>query len=197
MLFRGLPRVVNLPNTLTLSRIISVPLVVWLLWVPEPAPERNLAAAVIFGLAAATDLLDGFLARRRDAVTAVGKLLDPVADKLLVAAGLIMLALAGRVPTWMVWVILGREVLVSTIRVLALREGLIISAHFLGKNKALFQMTAIFFLILDSHIIVWGNLSLGMLLIWVALVLTVISGAEYLWRFGYLFLGPGNGNAKS
>jgi CDP-diacylglycerol--glycerol-3-phosphate 3-phosphatidyltransferase len=189
--------VLNLPNTLTLSRIISAPLVVWLLWAPEPTAERNLAAAVIFALAATTDLLDGYLARRRDAITAVGKLLDPLADKILVGTGLIMLALAGRVPAWMVWVILGREVLVSAIRVIALREGLVISAHFLGKNKALFQMTAIFFLILDSNIPIWGNLSLGLLLMWVALALTVVSGFEYLWRFGYLLLGRGRGNAKS
>ncbi len=197
MPFRYWPRVMNLPNTLTGLRIACVPLVVWLLWHPHPRPESNLMAALVFALAAATDLLDGFFARRGDQVTAVGKLLDPIADKLLVAAGLIMLAVNGRMPVWMVYVILGREVLVTGLRVLALREGLIIAAHFLGKNKAMFQMAAIFFLILDRQIDVGLGLSLGMLLMWVALVLTVVSGLEYVGRFGQLVFGRGEDSTKS
>ena len=178
------PRVINLPNALTSLRILCVPLVVWLLM--SPGPGHQVLAALLFALAALTDLLDGFLARRSDQVTLLGKLLDPIVDKLLVTAGLVMLLYLGLAPAWMVWVIVAREVVVTGIRVLALKDGEVIESHMLGKQKAVFQMVAIFFLILGGSLFGIRMDMVGLGLLWVAVVLTVLSGLIYIWEFGQL-----------
>jgi CDP-diacylglycerol--glycerol-3-phosphate 3-phosphatidyltransferase len=175
---------VNLPTYLTLARICLVPLVVVFLISSESI--HSLVAAILFGAAALTDWLDGLLARRRRQVTTLGKLLDPVADKLLVASALISLVQAGRVGAWIVVLIVGREFAVTGLRGASAAQGVIVAASDLAKYKTVFQYVAVTLLILEKSVPVgleseFAYLSRGML--WAALVLTVVSGVEYFVRF--------------
>lgn len=171
----------NLPNGLTIGRIMAVPLIVLLLFYPGKAV--SFIAAMIFLFAAITDGFDGYIARRQNVVTTLGKFLDPLADKLLVITSLIMLIHLGRVPAWIVAMIAGREMAVTGLRAIAINEGLIISASKLGKYKTLLQVIATTTLIghysyysIDLH-------NVGMIFLWAALVLTVWSGLEYFRGF--------------
>jgi len=137
-------------------------------------------AAIIFGLAAATDWLDGHLARVTNQVTLLGKLLDPVADKLLVMAALLPLVELDRVAAWIVVIIIGREFAVSGLRIIASAYGVNIAAGDLGKYKMAAEIVAILFLILDFNIIFHY---LGQVSIWVAMFLSVISGVGYFFDF--------------
>lgn len=175
---------VNLPNQLTLCRICLVPLVVGFLISTDYT--HSLLAAGLFGAAAMTDWLDGYLARRRRQVTTLGKLLDPVADKLLVAAGLVSLVQVGRVDAWIVVLIIGREFAVTGLRVISATQGAVIPASDLAKYKTAFQYVAVTLLILEKAVPAglegeYVYLSRGML--WAALILTVVSGVEYFVRF--------------
>ena len=170
----------NLPNSLTLSRILLIPVFVWLF--SSPTVERTFAAAVVFVTAALTDLLDGYVARRRGEITNLGKLLDPVADKLLVAAGLVLLVQFQRVEVWLVIAIIAREIIVTGARAVAAREGFVVSADSLGKVKVVCQIIGIIALILEEVLVV-PLLSLHMLgtwLLWAALFFAVVSGTRYI-----------------
>lgn len=174
----------NLPTYLTLGRICLVPLVVVFLISTESI--HALVAAILFGAAALTDWLDGLLARRRRQVTTLGKLLDPVADKLLVAAALISLVQVGRVGAWIVVLIVGRELAVTGLRGVSATQGVVLGASDIAKYKTAFQYLAITLLILEKNVPVgleaeYVYLSRGML--WAALVLTVVSGIDYFVRF--------------
>ncbi|HEX9022356.1 MAG TPA: CDP-diacylglycerol--glycerol-3-phosphate 3-phosphatidyltransferase, partial [Geobacteraceae bacterium] len=141
----------NLPNILTLLRIACIPLLVVILL--SPSREAGFWAALIFAAASITDWLDGYLARRMGIVTVFGKFLDPIADKLIVMAALIMLLPYGNVSAWMVLVILGREIIITGLRGIASTEGIVIPASDLGKFKTIFQIVAILGLLLhyDYH----------------------------------------------
>ncbi len=139
-------KLLNLPNILTLSRIAAVPIVVLLLLFESK--QNCFWAAFVFTAASITDWLDGYLARKWGIVTILGKFLDPLADKLIVMAALIMLIPLDRVPAWAVFVILARELIVSGIRSIASSEGIVIAASDLGKYKTIFQMVAIVGLLL-------------------------------------------------
>lgn len=167
----------NLPNTITLGRILLIPLFVWLAY--EPGPWRSFWAAVVFLIAALTDLLDGYLARKNNQVTALGKLLDPVADKLLTLAGFVMLVDQGLAAAWIVIVILGREVAVTGLRAIAAAEGLIMPADEWGKWKTVIQITAIIMLILGWQIWIFDVGEIGTWVLWASTVLAVYSGARY------------------
>ncbi len=174
---------VNLPNLLTLSRLLLIP--VFVMVFSDPTPNRSLLAAAVFLVAALTDLLDGYLARRRSQVTKLGKLLDPIADKLLVLSGLILLVQYERLAAWIAIVIIAREVTVTGIRALAATDGIIISAETAGKYKMVAQVIAILLLILPDHALV-AHISLHLLgtaILYVALALGLYSGAQYV--FGY------------
>lgn len=173
----------NLPNLLTLGRILLIP--VFVLLFLTPTAERALAAAVVFVVAAVTDLLDGYLARRRSQVTKLGRLLDPIADKLLVLSGLIMLVQIQRVHAVVAILIIAREVAVTGIRAVAASEGLVISAETIGKYKMVMQVVAIVILILEEAVApVLGDLhQLGTVLLYVALGLGLVSGLRYLLEF--------------
>ncbi len=171
----------NVPNLLTLMRIAAIPLVVGFLFSPDPF--SSFWAALLFGIASVTDLLDGYIARQNKSETAIGKLLDPLADKLLINSALIMLIPLGRVSAWIVAVIIGREMVVTTLRGVSAADGVVIAANWTGKLKALVQLTATNLLILhypyfslDIHLI-------GTILIWIALVLTVWSGLDFIFRY--------------
>lgn len=174
----------NLPNTLTLFRIGCVPLLVVLLFFPQKA--TSLLAAVVFGLASISDLLDGFLARRRQMVTTLGQFLDPLADKLIVSAALIMLIPLGRVPAWMVVVIIGRELAITGLRSVAVTEGKVISASELGKKKMVFQIVAILGLLLHYEYFGVDCHTVGMSFMWLAVIVTLWSGFAYFRSFWHV-----------
>ncbi|MFQ5897946.1 MAG: CDP-diacylglycerol--glycerol-3-phosphate 3-phosphatidyltransferase [Candidatus Methylomirabilia bacterium] len=175
--------IVNLPIGLTLARIVLVPFVV--MFLISSSRVHVFIAAVIFVAASLTDWLDGLVARRRNQVTTLGKLLDPVADKLLVAAALVALFQLEKVAAWMVLVIVGRELAVTGLRAVSASVGIVVPASQLGKYKTLSQYAAITLLILEQGVpsqygsVHW--LAAGAL--WVALLLTVVSGAHYFIRF--------------
>lgn len=173
----------NLPNLLTVTRILLIPVFVMLF--STPSPERSVAAAVVFVVASVTDLLDGYLARRSGQVTKLGKLLDPIADKLLVLSALILLVNIDRVGALVAIVIIAREVAVTGIRAIAAGEGMIIPAETTGKYKMVLQVVAIVFLILEgTEAEVLGNLHLaGLATLYFSLALSYISGARYVWSF--------------
>lgn len=173
---------VNLPNLLTFSRLLLIPIFVLLF--SQPTPERSLAAAVVFGIAAITDLLDGYLARRRSEVTRLGRLLDPVADKLLVLSGLILLVEFHRVSAIVAILMIAREVAVTGVRAISAAEGIVLSAETIGKYKMTAQVLAILFLIVaDSVDPDWNFYAIGNILLYSALMLGLISGAKYLITF--------------
>jgi len=185
------PPILNLPNILTMTRIAAIPLMAALLM--SPTQSAGFWAAAVFSLASITDWLDGFLARRMGIVTIFGKFLDPIADKLIVMAALIMILPFGRVPAWMVLVILGREIIITGLRGIASSEGIVIQASDLGKFKTIFQLVAIIGLLLHydynwlfgiEHQWVHVNMhNVGMFFLWIATLLTVWSGVDYLARF--------------
>lgn len=179
----------NLPIALTLFRIVLVPLII--VFVISSDRLWVLIAAVIFVAASLTDWLDGRMARRRNQVTQFGTLLDPVADKLLVAAALVALVQVEMIAAWVAMVIIGRELAVTGLRGVALSMGVVVPASKLGKLKTVSQYVAITILILERgvppeygpfHLISVGAL-------WGALALTVVSGADYFYRF-FLKAGP-------
>ena len=170
----------NLPNSLTLSRILLIPVFVFLF--STPTAERSVAAALVFLIAALTDLLDGYLARRRGQITNLGKLLDPVADKLLVASGLILLVQYQRIEVWLVIVIIARELAVTGARTVAAKEGFILPADSMGKVKVVCQVSGILCLILEETLILpfLSLHTIGMSVLYCALILALISGGRYI-----------------
>jgi len=181
----------NVPNSLTLARIAAVPVVMVLLMFESPS--NCFWAALVFTLAAITDWLDGYLARKWEIVTVLGKFLDPLADKLIVMVALIMLIPLDRVPAWAVFIILAREMLVTGLRSIASSEGIVIAASPLGKYKTIFQMISIVGLLLHYRYYWFFGLELdilypsmhnvGIIFFYVAFILTVWSGADYLVKF--------------
>ncbi len=164
----------NLPNALTLLRILAVPVVVVALL--GETPNGDTLAAIVFALAAATDGLDGYFARSRGSITTFGKLMDPLADKLLIIGALVSLVSLNRLEAWIAMVIIAREIAVTILRTIAAERGLVISASWLGKAKTALQIGAIFALIIANPA------PLGVdLLVYAALVATVISGADYFF----------------
>jgi CDP-diacylglycerol---glycerol-3-phosphate 3-phosphatidyltransferase len=146
----------NLPNTLTVTRIFLVPLLVVVLLTEFQGRmvlgvRKEIVGAAIFGLASLTDWLDGYLARRRKQVTALGQIMDPLADKLLISAALVSLVQMNLAPAWMVAVIIGREFAVTGLRSLAYTRGVVIAASPLGKIKMIAQVVAILLLILGRE----------------------------------------------
>ena len=168
----------NHPNGLTLIRIALIPLIILLFSFPS-SRFMVFMAALVFGSAAFTDYLDGFLARRQGKVTFLGKALDPVADKLLTSSAFIMLAAHGWVPAWMVCVIIGRELAITGLRSVIAGKGADISASRLGKLKTGFQIAAIIPLMIHYPFLELDCAGIGLVLIWVALAFTVWSGVDY------------------
>ncbi len=168
----------NLPNALSLVRIFLVPvLVVFLIVVPRP---YNLTAAAVFLAAVMTDWLDGRIARSMRQVTTLGKLLDPVADKLLISASLISLVQVGRVPAWMVVLIVGRDLAITGLRGIAASQNVIIQATELGKATMIAEVIAVALLILDYPAI---SVPLGQAALAVAILLSLASGVTYFHKF--------------
>ena len=163
----------NLPNALTLIRILLVPVLVVALTVETPGGDT--IAAIVFAIAALTDGLDGYIARSREAITTFGKVMDPIADKLLIAAALISLVSLDRVDAWVAMVIIAREFAVSGLRVAAGQQGIVIPASILGKAKTILQVAMVMALIAaDDSGAAWVQA-----LVYAAVALTLVSGADY------------------
>ncbi|TLY36914.1 MAG: CDP-diacylglycerol--glycerol-3-phosphate 3-phosphatidyltransferase [Nitrospirae bacterium] len=172
----------HLPNALTVSRILLIP--VFVLFFLEPTPERSIMAAAVFGLAALTDAIDGYIARRWGQVTRLGKLLDPIADKLLVLTALFLLVDFDRVQAWVAIVLAGREFFVTGLRGVAAREGVIFSSETTGKYKMAAQVVAILLLILDGTVPAQANLHLfGTVILMLSMALSLVSAAQYCRQF--------------
>jgi CDP-diacylglycerol--glycerol-3-phosphate 3-phosphatidyltransferase len=171
----------NLPNILTGARIVAIPVVMVLLCFSGPV--ASFLGGLCFVVAGATDFLDGFIARRQQLVSRFGKFMDPLADKLLVSAALIMLIPLGRVPAWMAFVIIGRELAVTGLRALAAAEGIILAPDRWGKAKTLLQMAALTALILHYPYQAVDFQRLGTGLLWLALIVTLTSGVGYFLAF--------------
>jgi CDP-diacylglycerol--glycerol-3-phosphate 3-phosphatidyltransferase len=179
----------NLPNTLTLTRIFLVPLLVVVLLTKFEGHlilgvRKELVGAAIFAIASLTDWLDGYVARRRQQVTAFGQVVDPLADKLLTSAALISLVQMGLAPAWMVAVIIGREFAVTALRSVAYSRNVVISASPLGKIKMAAQVVAILALILGDEQLP-GVLAFGRAMLWVVVLVALVSAVDYFRRFGF------------
>ena len=177
----------NLPNLLTLSRIFAVPLLVVVLLTRVYNPERQveslsvILATVIFLGASITDYFDGYLARRRRQVTTLGMLLDPIADKLLISAAFISLVELGWAPAWMVVIIVGRELAITGLRIIAARQGLTIDASELGKIKMVSQVLAVTLIIL-SNLVFWLK-PLSLVALWLTVIFALASAVDYFRKF--------------
>ncbi|WP_370672628.1 CDP-diacylglycerol--glycerol-3-phosphate 3-phosphatidyltransferase [Leuconostoc lactis] len=188
----------NLPNQLTVFRIILIPVFIILLSVPYAwqsldvtgvmLPLNWLLAAIVFAVASITDFLDGQIARRQHLVTNFGKFADPLADKLLVMTALIFLTGFNVVPAWMTAVIVIRELAVTGLRTLIVENnGKVLAAQMPGKIKTFSQMFAIFFLYLKDVPFTEIGLPIGEILLWIAVIFTIYSGIDYFWQNRVVF----------
>jgi CDP-diacylglycerol---glycerol-3-phosphate 3-phosphatidyltransferase len=180
----------NIPNMLTFGRIVMIPLCLWFL--EQDTPQTSFWAAIVFTLAAITDILDGYLARKLNVVSVLGKLIDPLADKLIVMATLVWMVEMGRMPTWVVIVLLAREFSITALRSVAASEGVIIAAGQEGKTKTALQMIGIIAALAGypCHLSYAGIdlgvvdlIRVGRLLVYLSLVFSVASAAQYVGLF--------------
>lgn len=167
----------NLPNKLTVLRVIMVPFFVFFMLTDAGGEANKWIALVLFCAASLTDMLDGKIARARNLVTNFGKFMDPLADKLLVCSAMICLIPAGKLPAWIVIVIIAREFIISGFRLVASDNGIVIAASYWGKFKTVSQMAMVIVLIAD-----FGGVFdvIGIMLIWVSLILTIVSLIDYV-----------------
>lgn len=169
------------PNNLTMFRVLAVPLlIVLLLFDNRPV---GLLAAIVFSVAAITDYLDGYIARRYGLTSNLGKILDPLADKLLISTAFIMMIDLGRIPAWIVCIIIGRELAITGFRNIISGHGEDAAASMLGKYKTGFQIAAVIPLLIHYPYFGIDFNTVGSLLLWVALVFTLWSGVDYIVRF--------------
>ena len=193
----------NLPNKLTVVRIVLAPLFLLLtLW---DFPFHYLAAGLVFGAAALTDMFDGRIARSRGLITNLGKFLDPLADKMLTTAALLSFLATGHLDVWALMVVLTREFMVTSVRLVAAKEGTVIAANLWGKLKTVMQFVAILFEIAALEWASWQTtvlsgaglpnavftvpLVIGYVLLWISVVLTAVSGVQYVWINRRFFAG--------
>ena len=167
----------NLPNKLTVLRVIMVPFFVFFMLTDVGGPANKWIALVLFCVASLTDMLDGKIARARNLVTNFGKFMDPLADKLLVCSAMICMIPLGKLQAWFVIIIIAREFIISGFRLVASDKGVVIAASYWGKFKTVSQMLMVILLILDL-----GGVfhTIAQVLMWIALVLTVVSLADYM-----------------
>ncbi len=165
----------NLPNVLTMLRILLVPVIVVALL--DETANGDLLAAIVFAIASFTDAIDGYIARARNTITTFGKLMDPIADKLLIIAALVALVSLDRLAAWVAMVIIARELAVTVTRMQANQLGVVIASNWWGKAKTIVQVAAIFFLIVGGH----PSPAWVLGLVYGAVVITVVSGVDYFF----------------
>ncbi|MBQ9861267.1 MAG: CDP-diacylglycerol--glycerol-3-phosphate 3-phosphatidyltransferase [Clostridia bacterium] len=193
----------NLPNKLTVVRIILAPL--FLLFAVWEFPFHYAVALVVFIAAALTDMFDGKIARARGLITNLGKFLDPLADKMLTTAAFLLFMVTGQMNVWALMIVLTREFMVTSVRLLAAKDGTVIAASFWGKFKTVAQFIAIIYTLTALEFSTWQSsilsafalpeavfsipLIVGEVLIWISVVLTAASGVEYVWANRHFFQG--------
>ena len=193
----------NLPNKLTILRIVLSPL--FLLLAVWEFPFHYAAALIVFIVAALTDMMDGKIARSRGLITNLGKFLDPLADKMLTTAAFLVFMVTGQMNVWALMIVLTREFMVTSVRLLAAKDGTVIAASIWGKIKTVAQFIAIIYTLLALEISSWQTgllaglnlpsavftvpLVVGQVLIWISVALTALSGAEYVWGNRHYFTG--------
>ncbi len=168
----------NVPTILTLSRIVLIPVFIVTVYM------HPVVGALVFGIASLTDFLDGYLARRSGEITKFGIILDPIADKFLIISALIVLVDMAKLPAWIAITLIVREFLVTGLRVVALSKNIVIAAELGGKIKTAAQITAILCLILDAGMFGIDLYDIGIVVIWFALVVSLVSGIQYTILFG-------------
>ena len=167
----------NLANKLTILRVLLVPM--FMACMLTDIPHGDIIGTTIFVLAALTDLLDGYIARKRKEVTNLGKLLDPLADKLLMSAALVVLLELSRIPSWIAILIIGREFLVTGLRAIAAVDGIVIAATNLAKVKTVAQLVSLSMLLVDTQLTRLFGFSIGMWALYAALGITIYTGYDY------------------
>jgi CDP-diacylglycerol--glycerol-3-phosphate 3-phosphatidyltransferase len=189
----------NLANIITIARILLIPVFLVLLFSGMPEPYGDIAAAAVFILAAATDKLDGYVARRNKQITTLGQFLDPLADKLLIAAALIALVSQDRVAAWFAMVIIGREIAVSVLRIIGISQGVSIPADRYGKLKTVLQIVYVVYVLVPTHRIAdfihapaWLETLVVDTLIAVVVVVTLWSGVRYFMNARGVIRIPGS-----
>ncbi len=191
----------NLPNKLTIVRIVLAPL--FLLLTLVEFPFHHLIAGLVFGAAALTDLFDGRIARSQGLITNLGKFLDPLADKMLTTAAFLSFLATGHLDVWAVMIVLTREFMVTSVRLLAAKDGVVIAANIWGKLKTVMQFVGILVELAALEFASWQNtllasyrlpdivfeipLTVGYVLLWIAVVLTATSGVQYVWNYRHYF----------
>jgi CDP-diacylglycerol--glycerol-3-phosphate 3-phosphatidyltransferase len=168
----------TLPKILTCVRVLLIP--VFMVLAYQNNMPCDIAALIVYVVACLTDYVDGYLARKNNQVTNFGKFMDPVADKLLVMAALLIFIEDGTIPAWAVAIILGREFIVSALRMVAASEGLVIAANMWGKAKTMITMITLIFLLCPIGPILLGPVSLQDIMIWITVIITAISGTTYI-----------------
>jgi CDP-diacylglycerol--glycerol-3-phosphate 3-phosphatidyltransferase/cardiolipin synthase len=176
----------NLPNKLTMARILAVPVFIVLYMM-----GHNIIATIVFILASLTDMLDGQIARKRGLVTNFGKIMDPLADKILVYSAFICMVQIGIVPGWMLVIILFREFIVSGLRTVAAADGTVIAAGKTGKLKTILQMIAVPLLLLNNWPFSYIGIPGDQIFLWAQLIMTIVSGVEYVYENRGVFLKGG------
>ena len=188
----------NIPNRITLFRTLLIPVFIFFLLYNidghdisivygNPIKLNILIAAIIFIFAAVTDFIDGYLARKYNLITNMGKFLDPLADKLLVGNAFIVMIELQMVPSWMVVIVIAREFAVTGLRLLAVEKGEVIAAGVLGKLKTIFQLVSISLILLGNPIFNMWNLAVDYWLLWISVLLTLASGIEYFINALHIF----------
>ena len=182
-------KIVNLPNTITLARLSIIPFLFCLLFSPDQT--ESLVLAIFFIIASLTDLLDGYVARRYQIVTTMGKFLDPIADKLVINTAMVLMIPIGRIPAWVVAIIIIRDFFVDGVRTIATSEGVVIQASWLGKQKTLCQTFAVSALMIHYPFLGADAHTVGTVLLFLALFMTIYSGMDYFMKFVKLVIKPG------
>ena len=170
----------NLPNKLTVLRVIMVPFFVAFMLYPLAGDASKYVALVLFCVASFTDFLDGYLARKNNLVTNFGKFMDPLADKLLVCSALVCLSTTGKLATWITLVIIAREFIIQGFRTVAADNGIVIAASYWGKFKTVSHMALIILLILDFQNPIMTIVT--NIVVWIGVALTIISLVDYVWK---------------
>ncbi|QSZ26371.1 CDP-diacylglycerol--glycerol-3-phosphate 3-phosphatidyltransferase [Aceticella autotrophica] len=168
----------NLANKITITRLLMIPIFIIILL--SDLNCKNILSAVFFALASLTDKLDGYVARKYNQITSLGKFMDPLVDKVMVSSALIALIQLGRIESWIVIIILAREFIVTGLRTVAANKGIVIAANIYGKYKTTFQIIAVILLMLNNYPFSLINFPLSTIMVYLALITTVFSGIDYI-----------------
>ena len=183
-------KIVNIPNILAFLRVLAAPIMFWIIITPEFFTDKGIHitwvyyfAALLFVVASSTDFFDGYIARNFNQITLLGKVLDPLADKMLTIGAFLALMVMGDANVWAIYIIIVRELFITGLRTVAVAEGIDVSASWAGKVKTVAQMIAIGFLIMHWSLENYVGFEVNNALLWISVLLTVYSGAEYIYGF--------------